>query len=280
MQTNAIDAARASDLWANATTLGLQYGVNIIAAIVILTVGFWLARLVRNLIAKTAEKNPKLDKTLFNFLGSIARYAVLAFTFLMVLERFGVKTTSLVAIIGAAGLAVGLALQGTLSNLAAGVMLLLFRPFRVGELIETPDVSGVVKSISLFTTELATPDRRHIVAPNAMLWGVKLTNHSSENVRGVDMRFAVGHGADVATARAALREALDGNRFALKDPPAFVEIEEITDTGVVFLVRPFCKSEHYFDVRYSLPEQVKAAFARHKVPGPDAHRTITVIQQG
>jgi small conductance mechanosensitive channel len=278
MQTNAIDAGGAGAIWNSMTTLGLQYGVNIIAAIIILLVGFWLSRVVRNLIAGTAEKNPKLDKTLFKFLGSIARYAVLAFTFLMVLERFGVKTTSLVAIIGAAGLAIGLALQGTLSNLAAGVMLLLFRPFKVGELIETPDVAGVVKDITLFTTELATPDRRHIVAPNAMLWGVKLTNHSVETVRGVDMWFAVGHNADVATVRAALKDALDGNAFVLKDPSAFVEIEDIADTGVVFLVRPFCKSEHYNDVRYSLPEHVKAAFAHHKVPGPDAHRTLTIRQ--
>jgi small conductance mechanosensitive channel len=278
MQTNVIDADKARDVWSMLSTLGVQYGVNIIAAIIILAVGFWLARVVSNLIVSTADKNPKLDKTLFKFLGSIARYAVLAFTFLMVLERFGVKTTSLVAIIGAAGLAIGLALQGTLSNLAAGVMLLLFRPFKVGELIETPDVSGVVKDITLFTTELTTPDRRHIVAPNAMLWGVKLTNHSIESIRGVDMRFAVGHKADVAKAKAALREALDGNAHVLKDPAAFVEIEDIIDTGVVFLVRPFCRSERYFDVRYSLPEQVKAAFARHNVPGPDAHRTLTVHQ--
>ena len=170
------------DKWSKYIEIAVSVGLNILAVAVILIIGFWLANLVSKMIANIGTKNPKLDNTLFNFLGSLARYAILAFTFLMVLERFGVETTSIVALIGAAGLAVGLALQGTLSNLAAGVMLLLFRPFNVGDFVDGADVFGKVTDMNLFTTEIGTFDNQHIIVPNSMLWGAKLINHSHYDV--------------------------------------------------------------------------------------------------
>lgn len=266
--------------WGKLTELAVGYGVNILAVIVILIIGFWIAGFVGRTVIKIGESNEKLDETLFKFLGSIARYAVLAFTFLMVLERFGVETTSIVAIIGAAGLAVGLALQGTLSNLAAGVMLLFFRPFNVGDFIDGADVFGKVTDMNLFTTELGTFDNQHIIIPNSMLWGSKLINHSHHSVRGVDMHFGVAYGVNLKTAREAIMKVLNAHPQVLKDPVPFVEVETLNESSVDFLVRPFCNGEHYFDVLYSIPEQVKMAFDDAGVEIPYPHRKVILDKVG
>ena len=266
------------DKWSKYIEIAVSVGLNILAVAVILIIGFWLANLVSKMIANIGTKNPKLDNTLFNFLGSLARYAILAFTFLMVLERFGVETTSIVALIGAAGLAVGLALQGTLSNLAAGVMLLLFRPFNVGDFVDGADVFGKVTDMNLFTTEIGTFDNQHIIVPNSMLWGAKLINHSHYDVRGVDMTFGVAYGANLKDARAAIMDALKKNDKVLSDPVPFVEIETLNDSSVDFLVRPFCKGDDYFDVRYSVPEQIKNAFDSAGVEIPFPHTKVILEQ--
>ena len=267
-----------SDTAARVSELGVQYGVNIIAVIIILIIGFWIAGVAGRMVAKIGAANERLDDTLFKFLGSLARYAVLAFTFLMVLERFGVETTSIVAIIGAAGLAVGLALQGTLSNLAAGVMILLFRPYNVGDFIDGADVFGKVSDINLFTTEIGTFDNQHIIVPNSMLWGAKLINHSHHPVRGVDMTFGVSYGADLKKARAAILSVLDRHPDVLAEPAPFVEIETLNDSSVDFLVRPFCKGENFFKVRYSIPELIKNAFDNAGIEIPFPHRKVILEQ--
>ncbi len=264
------------DKWAEYIQLAIPFALNILAVIVILIIGFWLAGMVQKMIIKIGESNAKLDNTLFQFLGSLARYAVLAFTALMVLERFGVETTSIVALIGAAGLAVGLALQGTLSNLAAGVMLLLFRPFNVGDFIDGAEVFGKVTDMNLFTTDVTTFDNQHIIIPNSLLWGAKLINHSHYPERGVDMVFGVSYGANLKDARAAIMKALEGNEWVLKTPAPFVEVETLNESSVDFLVRPFCKGEHYFDVRYSVPEQVKLALNAANVEIPFPHRKVII----
>ncbi|MEM8985990.1 MAG: mechanosensitive ion channel family protein [Pseudomonadota bacterium] len=260
--------------------LGVQYGLNIIAVIIILIIGFWVAGAIYRTVVKVGAANDRLDDTLFKFLASLARYAILAFTFLMVLERFGVETTSIVAIIGAAGLAVGLALQGTLSNLAAGVMVLLFRPYKVGDFIDGADVFGQVADINLFTTEIGTFDNQHIIVPNSMLWGQKLVNHSHHAVRGVDMHFGVAYGANLKEARAAIMGVLDAHPHILSDPKPFVEVETLNDSSVDFLVRPFCQGEHYFDVRYSVPEQVKLALDAADIEIPFPHRKVILEKEG
>lgn len=266
------------ETWAKITEVGIGVGLNILAVVIILIVGFWIAGFVSRMIVRIGEANEKLDNTLFKFLGSVARYAVLAFTFLMVLERFGVETTSIVALIGAAGLAIGLALQGTLSNLAAGVMLLLFRPFNVGDFIDGADVFGKVTDMNLFTTELGTFDNQHIIIPNSMLWGAKLINHSHHEVRGVDMHFGVAYGANLKTAREAIMKVLDAHPHILSDPAPFVEVETLNDSSVDFLVRPFCDGAHYFDILYSVPEQVKHAFDAAGVEIPFPHRKVIMEQ--
>lgn len=264
--------------WARLAELGVSYGLNIVAVIIILIVGFWVAGLAKNMITRLGASHAHLDDTLFKFLGSLARYAILAFTIVIVLERFGVETTSIVAIIGAAGLAVGLALQGTLSNLAAGVMILLFRPYKIGDFIDGADVFGQVADINLFTTEIGTFDNQHIIVPNSLLWGAKLINHSHHPVRGVDMTFGVAYGANLKDARAAIMKVLESHPDVLSDPAPFVEVETLNDSSVDFLVRPFCNGENFFNVRYSVPEQIKLALDEAGVEIPFPHRKVIMEQ--
>jgi len=168
----------------------IHYGLSILGAIVILIIGRMVAGAAKNATAKWLEQAGKVDQTIRDFLSNCARYVVLIFTLIMVLSQFGIETTSLIAIFGAAGLAIGLALQGTLSNIAAGVMLLIFRPFKVGDFVEASGIAGTVKSISLFVTELATPDNVQILSPNASVWGATVKNYSHHATRRVD--FVVG----------------------------------------------------------------------------------------
>jgi len=199
---------------------------------------------------------------------------VLAFTFIAVLNRFGVQTTSIVALLGAAGLAVGLALQGAMSNLAAGVMLMIFRPFKVGDFVEVGGDFGLVDDINLFTTDLSTFDNQHISLPNGKIWGEKIVNHSHYPIRGVDMHFGIAYSADIDRARQVISEVLAEHEHVLDDPVPFVEVETLNDSSVDFLVRPFCEGARYFDVQYSLPERVKKAFDAAGIEIPFPHRKV------
>ena len=272
MESSVTDQASAGYDWLIAN------GMNLLTAIIIIVIAFWLAGFVKNLISKIGKSYENLDDTLFEFLGSLAKYAILAFATIMVLERFGVTTTSLVALIGAAGLAIGLALQGTLSNLAAGVMLLIFRPFNVDDFIDGADTFGKVKSISLFTTEIGTFDNQHIIIPNSALWGSKLINHSHEKIRGVDMTFGVSYSTDLKKAEAAIRKVLAAHEHVLTEPEPFVAVDKLNDSSVDFIVRPFCEGEHYFDLRYSLPQLVKEELDRQKIELPFPHRKVIMAK--
>ena len=252
----------------------LAWATNILLAIVILIVGFWIAGRIGKSIRNMGERNARLDDTLFRFLGSVAKYVILAFVIIAVLNRFGVETTSIVALLGAAGLAVGLALQGAMSNLAAGVMLMVFRPYRVRAIAERTH-----QEITLFTTVLQTFDNQQIIIPNSQIWGDQIINHSHHPVRGVDMHFGVAYGEDIDKARATIEKVLADHPHVLKDPAPFVEVETLNDSSVDFLVRPFCDGAHYFDVRYSLPEQVKKALDAAGIEIPFPHRKVIVVNE-
>lgn len=255
----------------------LELATNVLLAILILIVGYWIAGRIGKLIVRAGNSYNKLDSTLFTFLGSIARYVILAFTFIAVLNRFGVETTSIVALLGAAGLAIGLALQGAMTNLAAGVMLMIFRPYKVGDFAEVAGIFGLVDGIDLFTTNLKTFDNQHIIVPNGGIWGEKIINHSHHPVRGVDMRFGISYGSDIDVARRTIDGILAAHPHVLSDPAPFVEIETLGDSSVDFLVRPFCDGAHYFDLLYSLPEQVKKALDGAGVEIPFPHRKVIVF---
>ena len=177
----------------------IPLGMEVLIALAILIIGLWVAKKVKNLIIKAGQKSPQLDDTLFKFFGSLVRYVIMAFVFIAVLNRFGVETTSIVAMLGAASLAVGLALQGAMSNMAAGVMLMIFRPYKTGDFVEVAGKFGNVEEIELFTTILQTFDHQQIIIPNGKIWGEQIINHSHHPVRGVDMRFNIAYEDDIDT---------------------------------------------------------------------------------
>jgi len=240
----------------------IALGTNLLFAILILIVGFWLAKRVSNAIIKLSQRYAHLDDTLFRFLASIAKFMILAFVGMAVLGKFGVETTSIVAILGAASVAVGLALQGSLSNLAAGVMLLIFRPYKVGDFVDAAGTFGNVEEVNLFTTNMQTFDNQQIIIPNGKIWGEKIVNHSHHPVRGVDMRFNVAYEDDVQKAREVIQGVLDAHPHIKSDPAPFIEVETLNERSVEILVRPFTDGAHYFDVTYSVPEMVKDALGK------------------
>ncbi|MCT8988613.1 mechanosensitive ion channel family protein [Shewanella phaeophyticola] len=257
----------------------IDVGINVLLAALILIVGLYIANKVSSIINKIGERYDKLDNTLFRFLGSVAKYIILAFVAIAVLNRFGVQTASIVALLGAAGLAVGLALQGTLSNLAAGVMLLLFRPYKVGDFISAADRFGNVQEIDLFTTILKTFDNQHIIVPNSQIWGAQIVNHSFHDVRGVDMHFGVAYKENTDEVRKVIDAVLAAHPHILKDPAPFVEVETLNDSSVDFLIRPFCHGEHYFGILYSIPEQIKKALDEAGIEIPFPHRKLIIEKE-
>lgn len=250
------------------TSSGLALATNVVIAIAILLVGLWISKHVQNAIVKMGQKYAHLDETLFRFFASIARFLIMAFVLIAVLGRFGVETTSIVAVLGAATVAIGLALQGSLSNLAAGVMLLIFRPYKVGDFIDAAGTFGNVEEIDLFTTILQTFDHQQIIIPNSKIWGEKIINHSHHPVRGVDMRFNVAYEDDIDTARAVIQKVLADHPHVKSDPAPFIEVESLSERSVEVLVRPFTDGAHYFDVTYSVPEQIKKALGEAGLTTP------------
>lgn len=257
----------------------LDWATNILLALLILVVGFWVAGKAYKAIVRVSGRYEQLDDTLFKFFGSVARYTILAFVGIAVLNRFGVQTASIIALLGAAGLAVGLALQGTLSNLAAGVMLLIFRPYKVGDFIDAAGKFGQVREIDMFTTILQTFDNQQIIIPNSQIWGEQITNHSHHEVRGVDMHFGIAYKESIDGARTVIDQVLADHPHVLQEPVPFVEVEALNNSSVDFLVRPFCLGEHYFDVLYSVPEQIKKALDDAGIEIPFPHRKVIVVNE-
>ena len=265
-----VEGLQTSGIW--------DMGINVIIALAILIVGLWISKRVQKLIVNMGIKSPHLDETLFKFLASIVRYVIMAFVILAILGRFGVETTSIIAVLGAASLAVGLALQGSLSNLAAGVMLMLFRPFKVGDFVDAAGKFGNVEEISLFTTILQTFDNQQIIIPNGKIWGEEITNHSHHPVRGVEMKFNIAYDDDIAKAKKVILDAVLANENVKSDPAPFIEVENLTERAAEVLVRAFTDGAHYFDVRYSLPQQVLVALGKAKMTTPYPRTKIDMMK--
>ena len=254
------------------------YAMNVLGAILILVVGLWVAGRAGRLIRNLGVKYPQLDLTLFNFLGSLARWAVVTLTVIVVLSQFGVKTTSLIAILGAAGLAVGLALQGTLSNLAAGVMLLVFRPFKVGDYVTAGGHSGTVEEISLFTTSMVSPDNVLTIVPNGDIWAAAVTNFSAKDTRRLDLVFGVSYSTDLKLTEQALRELIDADERILIQPAApFVAVTNLNASSVDFTIRVWCKASDYWALKFHMLKTVKETFDQRgiEIPFP----TTTIVRQ-
>ncbi len=240
-------------------TYVLPWGINIVMAVAIFLVGKFVVKMVVKFAKKIMVK-AKVDNILVNFIASIISTILLLFVVIAALDQLGVATTSLIALIGAAGLAVGLALQGTLQNLASGVMLIIFRPFNDGDFVEAAGVSGVVEAIGIFTTTMRTGDNREIIIPNGEIFGGTITNYSKRATRRVDMVFGIGYDDDIKKAKDILIKILDEDERVLKDPAPLVAVGELADSSVNFNVRPWCTTGEYWNVYYDIHEKVKLTF--------------------
>ncbi len=267
-----------SQVWEQIVELTTTYGLNVIGALAILIIGWIAAGWVSSGIRKGLSRISAVDEMLRGFFASLARYAVLAVTVIAVLDRFGVETTSLIAVFGAAGLAIGLALQGTLSNVAAGVMLLLFRPFKVGDFINGGGVAGTVKSVGLFVTEFATPDNVKIIAPNSQLWGSAITNFSANPTRRVDFVFGIGYGDDIDRAMDIVREAAQADERIHKDPEPFIVVGELGASSVDLIVRVWCAAGDYWGIKFDLTKTVKMSFDQAGISIPFPQRDVHIHQ--
>jgi len=254
------------------------YGLRIIAAILILILG----RIVAGMVAKGTRKamvRSNVDETLIGFLSGLARAAILAFTLIAVLSKLGVQTTSFVAVLGAAGLAVGLALQGSLGNFASGVLLLIFRPFKKGEYVEAAGTAGVIQEIGIFVTTLFTPDNKKVIIPNSQITGGVITNYSANDTRRVDLMAGIGYSDDIPKAKAVLKRILAEHELVLDDPAPIVELASLGDSSVNIHVRPWVKAPDYWRVHFDVTEAIKMEFDREGISIPFPQRDVHLFQE-
>lgn len=255
----------------------IPWGINIVMALAIFIIG----RIVVGILTSVAKKlmlKAKVDNLLVNFISSIVKTILLLFVVIASLNQLGVDTTSLIALVGAAGLAIGLALQGTLQNLASGVMLIIFRPFKDGDFIEAAGVSGVVEEIGIFTTTMRSGDNREIIVPNGEIFGGTITNLSARETRRVDMVFGIGYDDDIKKAKEIIQNILDADERVLKDPAPLIAVGELADSSVNFNVRPWCKTGDYWAVYADTHENIKLTFDEQGIsipyPQMDVHRHV------
>lgn len=257
-----------------------EYGLNILGALIILFIGKIVAGWVRNGVYVGLGKTRQMDETLRVFLSNLARYTILAITLIAVLGQFGIQTASLIAVVGAAGLAIGLAMQGTLSNIAAGVMLLIFRPFKVGDFVEAAGIAGSVREISLFVTELSTPDNVQILAPNSHVWGACVKNYSFHSTRRVDLAIGIDYGDDIGKAMSAIHSVIEADQRVLNDPAPMVAVTELADNSVNLTVRVWCQAADYWGVKFDLTRHIKERLDTEGITIPFPQRTVHLLQAG
>ncbi|MEQ9489371.1 MAG: mechanosensitive ion channel [Alphaproteobacteria bacterium] len=255
------------------------YGLNVIGALAILIIGWIAAGWARSAAERALGRIKAVDDTLRPFLASLVRYVILAFVVVAVLEQFGFETTSLIALIGAAGLAIGLALQGTLSNLAAGVMLLMFRPFKVGQYIDAGGNAGTVKSVNLFTTDLTTPDNVLIIVPNKDLWNTSIKNFNAFDTRRLDFLLGIGYGDDINKAFEVIQSILNGDDRCQKEPASLVAVSALGDSSVNITVRVWCAGSDYWALKWDLTKAFKEGLDSAGIEIPFPQRTVHLINE-
>jgi small conductance mechanosensitive channel len=247
---------------------------SVLGALVVLVVGLWIAGRIKKISANAMKRTGRIDETLAGFLSSLIHYGLIALVLITTLGVFGVPTTSFAAIIGAAGLAVGFALQGTLGHVASGVMMLGFRPFDVGDYVEAAGVAGTVKHIGLFTTEMATPDNKKIIVPNGKIFDDIITNYAGYDTRRVDLVFGISYGDDIDKAIALIKSELEKEDRVKADPAPVIEVDNLGDSSVDIICRPWVNRADYFGVKWALTKAVKQCFDAEGVSIPFPCRSI------
>ncbi|MEA2068582.1 MAG: mechanosensitive ion channel [Verrucomicrobiota bacterium] len=283
METNAVAqivepvAEGSANIIETVKTIGVEYGMKALGALAIIIIGMWVAKLLKKLVVKLMEKG-NVDPSLISFVASLAHVALQAFVIIAALEKLNVKTASLIAMLGAAGLAIGLALQGSLANFAAGVLLIIFKPFKVGEFVEAGGAKGSVIEIGIFTTILNTMDNKKTIVPNAKLMSDNITNYSANNTRRVDLVAGISYGDDIDKARTAIEAVLKEVPGILETPAPDILVSEMADSSVNFAVRPWCAPEDYWGVYFGVTEGIKKRFDADGITIPFPQRDVHMYE--
>ncbi len=260
------------------TDLMLTWGVRVLGALAVLVIGRVVAGMARRAVRRLLQRS-SVDDTLIPFVSSLVYYLLLAFVLIAVLGLFGIPTASFIAVLGAAGLAVGLALQGTLSNFASGVMLLLFRPFRAGDFVEAGGASGTVAEIGIFNTSLNTPDNIRVIIPNSAIFGQTIKNFAANDTRRNDMTLGIGYDDDIDTAMAVIRKALEEDERVLPEPEPVIAVGELADSSVNLVIRPWCKRQDYWALRWDLTRRLKVELEAAGCSIPYPQRDVHLFQE-
>ncbi len=253
------------------------YALNIVIAIVIFAIGWWVAGVAGRFVKKLMTK-ANIDPGLVNFTGSVVNVGVIVFVGMAALERMGIATTSFIAVLGALGLAIGFALQGALSNFAAGALMLIFRPIKVGDMVEVAGTFGHVEEIQIFNTVVLTPDNKTVIIPNGQITAASMVNYSTKGLIRIDMVFGIGYGDDLLKAKRVLEEIIVADDRVVKDPAPAVTVMELADNSVNFAFRPFVDPELYWGVYFDMTERVKLRFDAEGISIPFPQRDIHVFQ--
>ncbi|MAY71831.1 mechanosensitive ion channel family protein [Halomonas litopenaei] len=256
-----------------ASTTGLQFLINLVAAAAIFIIGRWVAKAVHKVVVKGMQR-ADVEPLLVKFLGNILYALLLTFVILAAISRIGIQTASLIAVIGAAGLAVGLALQGSLANFAAGVMVIIFRPYRIGDYVEAGGVSGTVEDVQIISTELSTPDNRKIIVPNGQMMSGAVVNYSAHATRRVDLTVGVGYDDDIDTVRRVLESVVADDPRVLSEPAPNIRMNAMGDSSITWIVRPWVQASDYWDVYWEMTEEIKRRFDREGISIPFPQRDV------
>jgi len=257
----------------------VKYGLSIIGAIAILIVGLIIAKWAGKRVEASLRRSKRFDDTVTPLIAKTVRIIIIAVTILAVLNRFGVETASLIAVLGTVGLAIGLALQGTLSNIASGIMLLVLRPFSVGDIVDIGNTSGVVDEIGLFVTEMHTFDNIAITMPNSKIWGNEIKNYTQNDKRRVDMEFGIAYDDDMDKAMNIVKEVLAADERVLEEPEPLVAIGNLGDSAVVIRVRPWTQTANVWPLRYDITKRIKERFDEEDVSFPFPQRDVHLFRE-
>jgi small conductance mechanosensitive channel len=271
---NVLSPETAEKLWGYVE----QYGMKLLFALIILIVGSWVAKLIKGMVIRVLEKR-NLDPTITGFVANFTYILLMVFVALAALGKLGVQTTSFIAVIGAAGLAVGLALQGSLANFAAGFLMIIFRPFKKGDYVEAGGTAGIVDQIQVFTTILKTPDNRLVIVPNAKVMGDNITNYSAMDTRRLDLTFGVSYTDDIPKVKSVLKRIAESDERVLKDPAPQILLGELADSSVNFIMRVWVKSGDYWPFNFDTIEKVKIEFDKEGISIPFPQRDVHLFNE-
>lgn len=257
----------------------LEYGTNVVEALIILIIGFWIAGWLSRMVKRALDKQAYVDETLKPLFARIVRYLVIIITVIAILNQFGVQTASIIAVLGAAGLAIGLSLQGTLQNIAAGIMLLILRPFKVGDFIDAGPVAATVDEIGLFTTQFTTVDGVYVSCPNSSLWNSKITNFSRNDRRRMDLVIGIGYEDDIGKALDILNGLMEKDDRVLKDPAPACMVTTLGDSSVEITMRLWAMSGDFWAVKFDMTRWAKEKIEEGGLSIPYPQRDVHLIQQ-